>query len=98
MGIAHIQKLSAGGLKEVMTDADNFEFKVPKDESVERKATAIAGLILLDYYFFEDGGAFECTPAAAPGEECCHLNLCTEYCCGCKFTWALACNKSEPGA
>lgn len=81
---------------EAVTDADNFEFSFQPGATVEQKAVALTGMIMIDYYFFESGGAFGCNPMANPGEECCHLNLCSQYCCGLKQTWACTCNKEDP--
>ena len=100
--IGQITKLGnssdGGGIaQELLTDADKFSFNFPKAAPAEDKAVALTAMILLDYYFFENGGAFACDPFAAPGEECCRLNLCSQYCCGCAYTWALSCNKPDGG-
>ena len=84
-----------GACKQMVTDADNFSFKLKPGASVEQKAVALTAMTMLDYYFFEDGGAFECNPFADPGETCCRINCCTEYCCGAKCTWACTMEKQE---
>jgi len=97
--LGNITKLGAkdgmGALKELLTDADTFAMTVPHDASVTTKATAITGLVLLDYYFFESGGALECNPLAGPGETYCKLNVCTEYYCGTLVPWTISCKKGE---
>lgn len=100
--IGTITKLGAkggmGALKELLTDADNFEIDMTvgsKNFSVEEKAAALTGLVLLDFYFFENGGALECNPCPAPGEPYCKLNVCTEYCCGTLVPWTISYNKGD---
>lgn len=100
--IGNITKLGAkdgmDALKELMTDADNFEMDLTPGSvsfTAEEKAAALTGLVLLDFYFFESGGAFECDPFAAPGEPLCKLNICTEYYCGTLVGWTCKCKKSD---
>lgn len=99
--VGTITKLGAKGgmdaVKELLTDADKFEMTIPQGETVTTKATAITGMVLLDYYFFENGGAFTCDPFAGPGEEYCRLNICTEYYCGTLVPWSISCSKGEGG-
>jgi len=96
----HATKMNAksgmDALQECATDADNFELQMPAQGLPVHKAIQITSMVLLDYYFFEDGGAFQCQPLAAPGEVCCSLSLCTQYCCGFKQTWKATCNRPEP--
>ena len=100
--IGQITKLKTGGdmgniAKELLTDADKFSFNFPKEAPAEDKAVALTAMILLDYYFFENGGAFQCDPFAAPGQPLCRLNLCTQFCCGYAHPWTCTCNKPEAG-
>jgi hypothetical protein len=97
--VGNITKLGAtnvmDAVAEALTDADKFSFTIPKEASVTAKATAITSLVLLDYYFFESGGAIECNPMAAPGEPCLTINCCTEYCCGMLYPWTMSFSKGE---
>lgn len=99
--IGQVNKLAADNAteacKQVGTDADRFEMNFAKDTSPQKKAIMMTSMVLLDYYFFESGGAFACNPLAGPGDECCHLNLCTQYCCGTKLTYSCALNNEAGG-
>lgn len=57
----HATKLNAksgmDALTECATDADNFEMVFPQGGTAPQKAIQITSMVLLDYYFFEDGGA-----------------------------------------
>ena len=46
------------GINALFSDADTFEIGFPADSSVEDKLSLIATTLLLDYMFFEDGGAY----------------------------------------
>jgi len=76
--------------REIFTDADNFKLKFEKEApfmlsegdwqfKMRAKARLLAGLILLDYMFFEGDGAFECCPDP---DTICRLKCCDLYCCG----------------
>jgi len=101
----HATKLGTKTLLEALqqcgTDADNFEMVFPKESTPQHKAVEITAMVLLDYYFFEDGGAFQCNPCGGPGEPICSIKLCTQYLCGTKQTYTCSCShasKSEDGA
>lgn len=97
--IGNVKKLkpgdAKGAAKALLTDADNFKFTLPKDADVVQKAIGLTSLIMLDYYFFEFGGATSCDPFAAPGEPCCSLTLCSQYCCGVMLPWKCQIQKPE---
>ena len=55
-------KSASGVGKELLTDADNYTISFPPTLGVESKAALIGALLLLDYTFFEDEGAFSVDP------------------------------------
>ena len=55
-------KSASGVGKELLTDADNYTISFPPTLDVESKAALIGALLLLDYTFFEDEGAFSVDP------------------------------------
>lgn len=97
--VGEITKLGATdlaeGITELLTDADKFQFTIPVQASVTAKAVAITGMVLLDYYFFESGGAIECNPSAGPGQPYLTINCCTEFCCGHLYPWKVSFSKGS---
>jgi len=72
-------------LKELATDADNFTMYIPKDLDTKKKAALLGSLHLLDYMFFESGGAANVDLTSIAEGGCAELNIkcCDMYCCGC---------------
>ena len=60
-GPARITKMAARGYEDVaaqmMTDADNFGCTFPPTATPEAKAVLLGAVFLIDFLFFEDGGA-----------------------------------------
>lgn len=56
-GHARITKMAGHFLDEAMTDADNFGCTFPLHATPEQKAVLLAAVFLIDFLFFEDGGA-----------------------------------------
>lgn len=73
-----IRKEFSGICKELGTDADNFDVKFPADLHVFTKATVIAAVLLVDFTFFESGGA---CASQSDGSIVCHFG--DLWMCGC---------------
>ena len=62
-GPARITKMGSrgfeGAMNEMFTDADNFGCTFPPDATPEAKAVLLAAVFMIDFLFFEDGGAAE---------------------------------------
>mmetsp|Transcript_961 Transcript_961/g.1957 ORF Transcript_961/g.1957 Transcript_961/m.1957 type:complete len:184 (-) Transcript_961:287-838(-) len=54
--LGRISKKWSGLLKEMFTDADNFNVEFPQDSTPEVRATLMGALFLIDYLFFEQSG------------------------------------------
>jgi len=52
--IGMIKKVSGDLLKELLTDADNFEVLFPPNASPEEKLLMIGATLMIDYLFYED--------------------------------------------
>lgn len=78
-----IRKLGAthgqGMMTELLTEADSYSMSFPEGLTTNQKAGMIASVLMTDYLFFEDGGAFSCDPV----DQSCSVKLCHMYCCGC---------------
>lgn len=46
-----------GAMNEMLTDADNFGCTFPMDATPQEKAVLLAAVFMIDFMFFEDGGA-----------------------------------------
>lgn len=58
--VTTLNKKSPGCLKSMISDADNFKVKFPKDATKEDKCLIMASTIMIDYMYFEEsptGGA-----------------------------------------
>ena len=66
-------------VKELGTDADNFTLYLNKDLPVDKKASMLAALHLIDYWLFEDEGDFKLDVV---NQEC-EIKCCDLYCFGC---------------
>ena len=64
--------------KELGTDADNFTLYLNKDLDVQKKASMLAALHLIDYWLFESEGDFKCDMV---NQEC-SFKCCDIYCLG----------------
>lgn len=80
-------------LKELATDADNFTMYVPKELDVKKKAAMLGALHLLDYMFFEQGGAANVNLVDVMSGSCPEVNFkcCDIYCCGCVCPCTTSC-------
>jgi hypothetical protein len=58
-GPARITKKMGEFVQEMMTDADNFGCTFPQDATPQAKAVLLGAVFLIDFLFFEDGGAAE---------------------------------------
>jgi len=78
-------------LAELATDADNFTLYVPQDLDVKKKAAMLGALHLLDYMFFENGGAANVDLTGVLSGDCPKVTFkcCDCYCCGC--VWPCTC-------
>ena len=56
-GEARITKMGGDFVSEAVTDADNFGCTFPPQATPEQKAVLLAAVFLVDFLFFEDGGA-----------------------------------------
>jgi len=88
---------SSGGqgmMTELLTEADTFIMRFPEGLAPNQKAGMIASVLMTDYLFFEDGGAFQCDPIQQSFSiKCCHM-----YCCGCSCPCKCKCGgQSEDG-
>lgn len=54
--VGSIIKKFSGFMKEIFTDADNFEIFFPQDATPEDKLMIIGTTLMIDYRFFEDNG------------------------------------------
>mmetsp|Transcript_11058 Transcript_11058/g.33007 ORF Transcript_11058/g.33007 Transcript_11058/m.33007 type:complete len:317 (-) Transcript_11058:70-1020(-) len=77
---------------EVGTDADNFVISFPQDLNIEYKALMMGSLLILDYTFFEDEGAFEFDPFSCS----CKFKCCDCFCCGCIVPCSCNCPAKKP--
>jgi hypothetical protein len=50
-------KKKFSGFQELISDADNFELTFPEQASPEDKFLLIGAVIMIDFRFYEDGGA-----------------------------------------
>jgi len=96
--VGEVKKLGVksfkGAAKELGTDADNFELSFPVDTDVNVKALMIGALLMLDYTFFESGGATEFNPFTGT----CKLKCCDMYCCGCIVPCSCNCGGNTTAA
>lgn len=58
-GEARITKMAGNFVEEAVTDADNFGCTFPLDATPHQKAVLLAAVFLIDFLFFEDGGAVD---------------------------------------
>ncbi|KAH8047938.1 hypothetical protein JL720_15960 [Aureococcus anophagefferens] len=79
-------------VQQSLTDADNFVLNFPKDTDKKTKAAMLSSLLLLEYMFFEDEGAFACDPVNCA----CKFKCCDLYCCGCLTPCSCSCGEPAP--
>jgi hypothetical protein len=79
--------------QEMVGDADIFTMHVQKDVSVQRKASLLAALHLVDYMFFEDEGEFQLDIINRQ----CSFKCCDMYCLGCKMPCKCVCGGGNSG-
>lgn len=81
---AHIKKDSGDLDKELLTDADTFKLKFTDDMDEAERATMLGAMLLLDFMFFEDDGAFDMAN--------CEIKFFDWFCCGCTIPCKLKLN------
>merc|ERR1711957_18820 len=79
------------------TDADNFTMYVPKELDPKKKAAMLGALHLIDYMFFENGGAANVDLSGIMSGEMPEVEFkcCDCYCCGCICPCTTSCGGSE---
>lgn len=84
-------------LKELATDADNFTMYVPKELDPKKKAAMLGALHLIDYMFFEQGGAANVDLSGIMSGEMPEVTFkcCDCYCCGCICPCTTSCGGEE---
>jgi hypothetical protein len=89
-GIKKVAPKDCGKLcEEALTDADVFKVDFEADMDENDRVTMIAGMMLLDFMFFEDDGAVNLQK--------CEIKLFDFFCCGTKVPCKINCNNNSGG-